>query len=395
MLDSKNYNPVELNWFVIIFALILISSGFIVYGESNQAADFYAKSDVRVNYDGEGFYLRLDTPVPVLCAVNFGPEDGTINSLTAMEMVSPARDHDIRLELERGQQYSVILTAFTKAHKIFRSREYIVSTASPQEGKDLIDSSSGDPKVLHPEEAEKAFSAPPVINDVQENRVTISFVSNKAALASTAFGKTEKFGRQIRSARTEPFRERELKVLGLKTGAKYFTETILINSKGKLFRSKKRTFETLKEPDDEVNYGKNWASLTQGASISSVSSNWGSDPSGPFGASNAIDGDPGSEWSSQGEGNDAWIEVKLPDRIKITAIGFWTRTMGNTGQVSKIRVLTGKGKLLGEFSIPSANEVYRFQTETHTTDLVRFEVLKSSGGNTGAREIKVYGSKPD
>lgn len=99
-----------------------------------------------------------------------------------------------------------------------------------------------------------------------------------------------------------------------------------------------------------------------------MSSNFGQDPEGAFGSVNAIDDDPGTEWSSQSDGNQAWIEIELPTQIEITGFGFWTRSMGDTGQIFKVRMPTGTGEVIGEFDIPSA-------------------------GNTGARQIRIYGQK--
>jgi hypothetical protein len=69
------------------------------------------------------------------------------------------------------------------------------------------------------------------------------------------------------------------------------------------------TFTTPQIEQEDVE--ENQALIEKGAEITAVSSNFGNDISGPFGALNAIDGDLGTEWSSQGEGDEAWIEIKL------------------------------------------------------------------------------------
>ena len=35
-----------------------------------------------------------------------------------------------------------------------------------------------------------------------------------------------------------------------------------------------------------------------------------------------IDGDPGTQWSSNGDGNDAWIEIDLATETRVTGVGF-------------------------------------------------------------------------
>ena len=376
--------------------LLVILLGFLLTATStargeNPAERFFENSNVRVNYEEKNYVLKLDTPIPVLCAVNFGLSGEEYDNLSAMNMTSPARDHDIRLELRADREYRLVLTAFTRNHEVFRSRVYSVSTGDPVEGEYLVTGTSERARVLEPKSGENGFSSSPEVSDIGTNRIKISFTGKRDTLASTALGETKKFGRLVRLPKTGPFRAHSINILGLKSGMEYFTETVLIDTRGNLYRSETNTFTTLEE-GEKTNYGENWASLEKGGSISDVSSNWGGDPSGAFGAKNAIDDDPGTEWSSQGEGNEAWIEIKLPEKIEISAIGFWTRTMGDTGQISKIRAITGTGKLLGEFQIPSADELHVYQVPRSTTGKVRFEVLESSGGNTGAREIKVFGT---
>jgi hypothetical protein len=390
MKANSGFNISYRNILLVILLGFLLTATSTARGES-PAELFFDDSNVRVNYEEGNYILKLDTPIPVLCAVNFGLSGEEYGNLSAMNMTSPARDHDIRLELEDGREYRVVLTAFTRNHEVFRSKVYSVSTRDPVEGENLVTGTSKRARVLAPKSGEHGFSSAPEIAEIGTNRTKISFTGKMKVLASTALGKTKKFGRLVRLPKTRPFRTHSIDILGLEPGIKYFTETVLIDTRGDLYRSEIRTFTTLEEKET-ANYGENWARLEKGGSISGVSSNWGGDPSGTFGAKNAIDGDPGTEWSSQGEGNEAWIEIKLPGKIEISAIGFWTRTMGDTGQISKIRAITGTGKLLGEFQVPSADELHVYQVPHSTADIVRFEVLESSGGNTGAREIKVFGT---
>jgi hypothetical protein len=49
-----------------------------------------------------------------------------------------------------------------------------------------------------------------------------------------------------------------------------------------------------------------------------------------FGAADAIDWDPLTEWSSASDGDTAWIDVELASETNRTSVGFWTQTMGDT-----------------------------------------------------------------
>ncbi len=137
--------------------------------------------------------------------------------------------------------------------------------------------------------------------------------------------------------------------------------------------------------------GINLALMENGASVSGVSSNFGggADDSN-FGARNALDGDPSTEWSSAGDGDDAWIEVELAEVTRIRSVGFWTRTMGDSAQVRSFQVTTGDGEVHGPFAVDDATTIYYFDTNLEAKRL-KFEVLETSGGNTGALEIEVYG----
>lgn len=135
--------------------------------------------------------------------------------------------------------------------------------------------------------------------------------------------------------------------------------------------------------------GVNLASAAQGATIMEASSSFGS--SGAWSPDNAIDADPSTEWSSQGDGDDAFVVVKLVDESEITAVGMWTRTMGTSAEISRFQVVTDSGEVLGPFDVPDAAQLYTFDVSA-TAGWLRFEVLASSGGNTGAVELAVFGT---
>jgi quercetin dioxygenase-like cupin family protein len=135
----------------------------------------------------------------------------------------------------------------------------------------------------------------------------------------------------------------------------------------------------------------NLALLENGASVAGVSSNFaGGANDSAFGAANALDGNPATEWSSASDGNSAWIDVELAAVTNVTSVGFWTRTMGDTAQVNSFQVTTERGETYGPFTIADATTIYRFDTQ-FTAQRLRFELLDTSGGNTGALEIEVYG----
>ena len=141
----------------------------------------------------------------------------------------------------------------------------------------------------------------------------------------------------------------------------------------------------------DAGLGQNLALLENGASVAGVSSNFGSGGNdSAFGAANALDGDPATEWSSASDGDAVWIDVELAAMTNVTSVGFWTRTMGDTAQVNSFQVTTGQGETYGPFTVDDATTIYRFETQ-FTARRLQFELLDTSGGNTGALEIEVYG----
>ena len=81
----------------------------------------------------------------------------------------------------------------------------------------------------------------------------------------------------------------------------------------------------------DTGLGINLASLRNGVSVAAVSSNFGEGGIySTFGAADAIDWDPPTEWSSASDGDTAPIGVELASETNITSVGFWTQTMGDT-----------------------------------------------------------------
>ncbi|MDA1349648.1 MAG: discoidin domain-containing protein [Chloroflexi bacterium] len=137
--------------------------------------------------------------------------------------------------------------------------------------------------------------------------------------------------------------------------------------------------------------GDNLALSENGARVSAVSSNYGGgDNDSTYGAGMAIDGSPDTEWSSDGDGDGAWIELRLAGETRVKTIGLRTRTMGSSAQLFAFKVIADGGKSYGPFEVPDASGVHYYATD-FTASRLRFEAVTTSGGNTGAVEIEVYG----
>ena len=62
----------------------------------------------------------------------------------------------------------------------------------------------------------------------------------------------------------------------------------------------------------------------------------------------------------------------------------------NTAQIFAFTVTTESGDVYGPFELPDPDQPYDFDVDFEA-DSLRFDVVDSNGGNTGAVEIAVYG----
>jgi hypothetical protein len=136
----------------------------------------------------------------------------------------------------------------------------------------------------------------------------------------------------------------------------------------------------------------NLLSPERGAQVVAVSSNYGGQPdNGAWGILNAFDGNPNTEWSSNGDGDHAWFEVKLGQRSHITRLAARSRLMSDgTAEILSFTVTTDDGTVYGPFDLPDAAQSYTFDVDFEASSL-RFDVVTSSGGNTGLRDFAAYG----
>lgn len=156
------------------------------------------------------------------------------------------------------------------------------------------------------------------------------------------------------------------------------------DTSGAFYRSDIMTFRT--PPAQEVTTpGPN---VAPSATVADVSSTF----SEAFAAANAIDGDLSTEWSTAGDGDDAWIEIDLGDETAIAGVAYRSREMTDgTAIVETYTVTVDGGEPLGPFEAAGGGAgVVEVATEGR---LLRFEAETTTGGNTGAVEIEVYAAR--
>jgi hypothetical protein len=121
------------------------------------------------------------------------------------------------------------------------------------------------------------------------------------------------------------------------------------------------------------------ADLSLGAAVTGASSEW----SDAFAAANAFDGDPTTQWSSRGDGDDAWVEIDLGEPQAIGKVVFRSRSMDDGTAITHTYTVSADGERFGPFE---AEVEVPLQT---TAQVLRFEVETSTGGNTGAIDIAI------
>lgn len=148
------------------------------------------------------------------------------------------------------------------------------------------------------------------------------------------------------------------------------------DTSGAFYRSDVMTFRTASAAETP---GEN---VAPSATVSEASSAF----SDAFAAANAIDGDLGTEWSTAGDGDDAWIELDLGATTEITGFAYRSREMTDgTAIVETYTVTVDGGQPLGPFAADGT------PTEVATEGRsLRIDAETTTGGNTGAVEVEVY-----
>jgi hypothetical protein len=170
-------------------------------------------------------------------------------------------------------------------------------------------------------------------------------------------------------------------------GRTYYYQVQGSTADGTLYRSETATF-TIPEPDNSgdvaaaVDRGPN---LALDATVADVSSEFNDS----FAATNAIDDSGTSEWSSAGDGDDAFITIDLGASREIAGVEFITRSMlDGTAVTETFTVTVDDGATLGPFPAGTPAEP-NVATIEATGRVFRFDVDTSTGGNVGAVEIRI------
>jgi hypothetical protein len=224
---------------------------------------------------------------------------------------------------------------------------------------------------------EIAADGPTIEPDQSGRFVTLQVTTNIDAVCTVAYGETEDLG----SLATDQdmgaggHSDHEVVLGGLAPNTEYFYRLQGVGVDGRLYRSDLLTFRTPAASGAEP--ARNFALQ---ADVTDVSSEF----SETFAAEHAIDGDPSTEWSTQGDGDNAYIVLDLGRDVEVVAVGFHTRTMSDgTAETATFTVTVDNDETHGPYPV-GLSEI------TFTGRILRFDVEESTGGNTGATEIEVF-----
>jgi hypothetical protein len=230
-----------------------------------------------------------------------------------------------------------------------------------------------------------------VMNFASDGTATLPITTTVPVACSIVYGTTPEFGSLAVDLDMEggTHTNHNPLLLNLEPETTYYFRVQGTDDFGVIYLSNVMTFTT---PPQHVVENLNLASPEMGAEIVGYSSAFsGADLEERWGALSAVDGSGNSAWSSAGDGDEAWIEIRLARRSQIDRIEYWSRAMSDgSSQVFEFTITTDDGTVHGPFTVPDADQAYAFDVDFQTTSL-HFDVVRSSGGNTGAVEFGVYG----
>ena len=205
---------------------------------------------------------------------------------------------------------------------------------------------------------------------------TLTVETTIDAVCAVAFGETEDLGHLATDLDMggAGHADHEAVLTGLTPDTEYFYRLQGVAADGRLFQGELMTFRT-PAADAAADDGN----VAVGSTVVDFSSEFSSG----FAAALAVDGDLNTEWSSRGDGDDAFITIDLGRAVDITAVGFETRSMSDGTATTDTFTVTVDGVAFGPFAVGTA-------AVEATGQVIRFDVDKSTGGNTGAAEVQVF-----
>jgi len=232
--------------------------------------------------------------------------------------------------------------------------------------------------------------AAPVILDITASQARLHFISQIPLACSVIYGENTEFGNIATDSNMNgsAIIEHNPVLTGLKSESTYYYRVQGTDAQGKLYWGPVASFTTASSTDST---NLNLLSISNGAIVSAVSSNYGGgNNQSSWGANNAFDDSEASAWSSANDGDAAYIEVTLAENTLINTAQVWSRSMTDgSAKILTFNLILDDNETLGPFTLPDTQQAYAFDININTTKL-RLDVISSTGGNTGLIEFSAY-----
>ena len=217
----------------------------------------------------------------------------------------------------------------------------------------------------------------------------IRLVTNPATMCAVSYGTTAQLGRIANDPGMggTAITRHTVTLSGLRPATSYRYRLTATDASGRVFQ----TPQDLELRTRPVPRGTALGvDLARGAKVVAVSSEW----SGDFGAAKAFDGDLSTEWSSAGDGDRASVTIDLGRTSTVTGVANRTREMADGSAITRTYAVTVDGsKRYGPFVAGDRLDA-KVAALSASGRRFRFDVVTSTGGNTGAAEIALYAAAP-
>lgn len=246
------------------------------------------------------------------------------------------------------------------------------------------DATSADAVDIEVRPLEDVLDSPIVVSaDPSGTSATVSLTTTIPLACAAIYGEDDDFGLVATDADMAgaAIIDHNPVLLGLEPETDYQYVMQGSDAAGNLYRSEVLTFTT-PEATEVATPGTD---VAVDGTVTEVSSEF----SDAFGAANAIDGDPGTEWSSDGDGDDAALTIELAEVTEVVGFGVRSRSMGDgTSIIERYRVVVDDDEVLGPFDVDP--DVLSVAGAAVTGERFRFEAVDTTGGNTGFVAVEIY-----
>lgn len=203
-------------------------------------------------------------------------------------------------------------------------------------------------------------------------------------VCAVAYGRTTTYGQLSTTRAMDPSGtyDHVPVLIGLQPATAYVYRLQGVGADGSFYQSPVLSFRTPRAATSTLG-----PDVAVGATVVQVSSSYSPGYAGKY----AVDGDPATEWASNGDGNRAFITIDLRHVVHVAAVAFRTRSMSDGTAITRTYSVTVDGKkTYGPFPASSGSTVNKLAVVGR---IFRFSVVDSTGGNTGASEVAVYAAR--